>query len=397
MARQSSHSRPAGLARLRSKLALRWRRAGTRARLTTSLAAFLLLVVAAGVGLLVSSTPARKAADGKATTTTTTTPVKARVASRLCPLTGTPAPGGKIPRRPALAVKIGNDPASRPQTGLPAADIVYEQMAEGGITRYMAVFQCQEPAVIGPIRSVRWDDWHEIGSYGHPILAFSGGIIPWDNEVASLTWLFDANASEGPAVNAYYRTSNRVPPWNLFTSSKALWALDPNRKPPPRQFSYSKVPPAGAAPAKGGTITGFASGSTVQWTWSARLGAFLRFVGGVPDLDVTGAQLQAKNVVIESVAVQPGPYAESGTVPDVESLTQGSGPAWVLRDGKVEVGTWSCAAYGDVTRYLFPDGKTMTLSRGNTWVELVPNQNYPVTIQLTSRRAPPVASPPQTG
>jgi hypothetical protein len=107
----------------------------------------------------------------------------------------------------------------------------------------------------------------------------------------------------------------------------------------------------------------------------------LRYVGGVPDVDVSGSQLQATNVIIETVPTQPGPYPESGTTPDVESLTQGSGPAWVLRNGMVEEGTWNCPAYGDITTYRFPDGRTMTLAPGNTWIELVPNQDYPVAIQ----------------
>jgi len=75
--------------------------------------------------------------------TTTTTRPRAVVSSKVCPLTDLPAPGGKAPQRPALAVKIGNDFSSRPQSGLDQADIVYEEMAEGGITRYMAVFQCR--------------------------------------------------------------------------------------------------------------------------------------------------------------------------------------------------------------------------------------------------------------
>ncbi|MDA8263796.1 MAG: DUF3048 domain-containing protein [Actinomycetota bacterium] len=383
MPKSSSHSRPSGLARLRSKLGLRWRRAGTKTRVTASVAVVVVLaVIVAGV-ISAASTPHRKAAAGSSSTTstTTTTAPRAKAKAQLCPLTHTPAPHGRVPRRPALAVKIGNDPASRPQTGLPEADIVYEQMAEGGITRYMAIFQCQEAPVIGPVRSVRWDDWHELEPYGHPILAISGGIIPWDNKVASLTWLYDANASEGPAVGAFYRTSNRVPPWNLYTSSKTLWSLDPNHQPPPPQFSYSKLTPSEATTAKAATITNFAAGATVQWTWSARLGVWLRSIGGVPDIDSSGSQLQAKNVIIEMVPTRPGPYAESGTTPDVESLTVGSGPAWVLRDGKVEKGTWNSAGYADLTHYRFPDGNTMTLTPGNTWVELVPNQFYPVAIQ----------------
>jgi hypothetical protein len=354
--------------------------------LTSIAAVVVLLGLSVGVALAVTSSPGRKATAGttsssSSSTTTVTTRAKVHVVSHVCPLTGTEAPHGKVPRRPALGVKIGNDPASRPQSGLPDADIVYEEMAEGGITRYLAIFQCHVPAAIGPVRSVRWDDWHVLASYGHPILAFSGGIDQWDAEVAGLRWLFDANGSEGSTVAAYYRTTNREAPWNYYTSGAGLWGMDKNHVPPPPQFLYAKAPPATAKLASGATITSFASGSTVQWNWSSRRHAWLRYVGGEPDTDVSGAQLQATNVVIELVATEPGPYAESGTVPDVESLTEGSGKAWVLMGGRVESGTWKCPVYGDVTRFHLADGKIIRLTPGNTWVELVPNQYYPVSIQ----------------
>jgi hypothetical protein len=376
--------------RFGSDLGLRWRRADIwgKAVITGSAVVVLALIVTGAVFVFSSSpAPQKAAADPTASTTSTsggtsTTSPKRHVTSHLCPLTGVTASHGLVPQRPALAVKIGNDPLSRPQSGLPDADIVYEEMAEGGITRYMAIFQCTEPAMIGPIRSVRWDDWHVLQSFGHPILSFSGGIDQWDQAVASLGWLFDANGSEGVTQSAYFRTDNRQPPWNYYSTGHDLLALDPeNHTPPPPQFTYSPAAPPAAVGATGATIVGFASGSSVEWRWSSRLQTWLRFYDGVPDVDASGPQLRATNVVIEEVATQRGPYAESGTVPDVESLTQGSGPAFILRNGKVEKGTWSCAAYGDITQYRFSNGKAMTLSPGRTWVEVVPNKGYPVQIQ----------------
>jgi hypothetical protein len=103
-------------------------------------------------------------------------------------------------------------------------------------------------------------------------------------------------------------------------------------------------------------------------------------VGGVRDDDVSGSQLRATNVIIETVPTESGGIAE-GSAEYIESITLGSGPAWILRNGKVEAGTWNRAAYGDVVQYRFPDGKTMTLEPGNTWIEVVPNHDYPVSIQ----------------
>jgi Protein of unknown function (DUF3048) N-terminal domain/Protein of unknown function (DUF3048) C-terminal domain len=382
---KSAHTRGSSTSQIRSTLALKWRRASLSKRTAAvfgplALIALIVSLILVGLG---SGAHAAKGSTTTAPGTTSTTKGRTVAATRaVCPLTGTTPRHGRVPQRPAIGIKIGNDPASRPQTGLPDADIVYEEMAEGGITRYLAIFQCHEAPVIGPVRSVRWDDWHVLHSYGHPILAFSGGIDPWDDAVAQQSWLYDANGSEGPAVDAYYRTSNRVPPWNLYTSSKALWALDKNRTPPPRQYSYTSAVPKGATAARGATVEGFATGSDVVWRWNAKKHWWDRFYGTSPDVDSSGAQLHATNVIIEIVPTLPGPYDESGPdSADVESLTTGSGRAYVLRSGMVEKGKWSCPRYRDRTKFSFPDGRTMTLDPGNTWVELVPNQGYPVTIQ----------------
>jgi hypothetical protein len=367
---------------------LRRLRSGRRIAIGVAMAA----VVALVVSVVVVSRPHNDMTAGRSprhatprTVSSTTLVVKKnRPTAPVCPLTGTVAPNHKVPQRPALGVKIGNDPASRPQSGLLDADIVFDEMAEGGITRYLAIFQCHEAPVLGPIRSVRWDDWHVLASYGHPILAFSGGIDQWDAAVAAQKWLFDANGSIMPTAAAYYRTSNRVPPWNYYTSTRALWALDHSHTPPPRQFTYSITPPKGATKAASVTIDNFdtdASGITnLTWTWSPKLKVWLRSYGGVPDVDASGRQLRATNVVVWIARAIRGPYAESGTTPDVESITEGSGTAYVFRNGLVERGTWSRPSYGDVPEFRFGDGKTMTLNPGNTWVELVPSAGYPVRI-----------------
>lgn len=353
-----------------------------RIGLFSGAAVVVVLVAVVVVALVLPSSPKATAAVKATTTTTTTTlPKVHHVHVAVCPLTGQRPPGGKIPQRPALAVKIGNDPASRPQSGLDQADIVYEEMAEGGITRYMAVFQCQQAPLIGPIRSVRWDDWHILQQYGHPILAYSGGITYWMSAVAALPWIFDANGSIYPTANAFYRyNSASLPasqgaPYNYYSSSQMLYALDPkNTTPPPQMFRYSARPPAGSTPDSAVSIP-FSSASDVVWKWDGAKGYWVRLYGTSPDVDPNGAQFHADDVVVQMVATQPGPYDESGPdSPDVESITTGSGPAYVLRNGMVEKGTWSRPTLADITKFTFPNGKAITFEPGNTWFEVVPNQ-----------------------
>jgi len=345
------------------------------------------VVVLVGVVLAaVLSGGSNKGAVGSTTTsttaasTTTSTRPHITVNSKICPLTGLPAPGGKVPQRPALAVKIGNDPASRPQSGLDQADIVYEEMAEGGITRYMAVYQCRNAPLIGPVRSVRWDDWNIMQEYGHAILAYSGGIDPWMAIAASLPWIYNANGSIYPTSDAFYRyTADVLPasqgaPYNYYTSTSALWALFPKAKtPPPELFHFSKAPPAGATRIVSVSIP-FSGASQVVWQWSPTAGQWLRSYGTQPDNDPAGHQFHASDVVIQIVKTRNGPYNESyGFSPDVESITTGTGTVYVLRGGFVEKGTWSRPSGADITSFSLPDGKPITLQPGTTWYEVVPD------------------------
>ncbi len=366
---------------------------GRGQRIGLAVGAVVVLVVVGVVLAVVMAGGNKKAASNSSTTSSSTTQTSTtrppRVESlKVCPLTGRGAPGDKVPQRPALAVKIGNDPSSRPQSGLTQADIVYEEMAEGGITRYMAVYQCQSAPLIGPVRSVRWDDWNILQQYGHAILAYSGGILPWTADAASLPWIYNANGSIEPTANAYYRYNSSAPPaslgppYNYYTSTSALWGLFPAAKtPPPTAFQFSTKVPVGATRVASVSIP-FSGASPVVWQWDQTTRQWLRFYNTQPDVDSTGKQLQATNVVIQMVQTRPGPYNESGpNSRDVESITTGTGTAYVLRHGIMAKGTWSRGTGLNITRFSFPNGKPITLEPGTTWVELVPDS---VSVSFTS-------------
>jgi hypothetical protein len=136
-------------------------------------AGFAGLVLAACSG----TTPHHASSTTTSTSTTSTTAAPAAVAT--CPLTGTPVPGGgAVPQRTALAVKIDNYPDARPQSGMDKADVVFEEPVEGGITRYAVVFQCQDAALVGPVRSARNIDIGILGQLGTPLFVHVGGIDP---------------------------------------------------------------------------------------------------------------------------------------------------------------------------------------------------------------------------
>lgn len=329
------------------------------------LAAAAVVVVGVVVGVVVATQGKPKSA---------TEASRPALAPNRCPLTDLPAPGGQVPRRPALLIKVGNEPGgARPQSGLNEADIVYDTPAEGFIMRYIAVYQCNEAAMVGPDRSVRWVDYHLAGQFGDPVLAFAGGIDPnLDAVKDDSSWLNGVNLlDEDPPVAV--RTTTRVPPDNLYTSTKALWALFPKDTTPPSPvFDYTSSLPASAKPLAQAALD-FSAGTDVVWRWQPATRSWLHTYAGTTDVDaLTGQPVRTTNIVIEIVRYQLGPYAEStGGSGDVESQTTGSGRGYVLRDGRYLAVTWHRASDRAATTFTDAAGKTVGLAPGRTWVELM--------------------------
>lgn len=293
-----------------------------------------------------------------------------------CPLTDLTAPGGSPPARPALLVKIGNEPgAARPQSGLNEADIVYDTPAEGFIMRYLAVYQCQNVSLVGPTRSVRWVDYHMIARpFESPIIAFAGGINQNQQGVASdSTWLTGMNLlDENPPVAV--RTSNRFPPDNLYANTSAIYALHSKlTMPPPPVFSYSESPVKDATPASSLAIN-FSYGTDVVWKWDASSGRWLHTYSGSPDIDtLTNKQVSTTNIVVQIVNYKLGPYIEStGGTGDIESQMLGNGKGYVLRNGTAIKVTWHRKDELEPTTFTDAAGKTVSMAPGRTWVEIVP-------------------------
>jgi hypothetical protein len=307
---------------------------------------------------------------GKSTTTTTAAP--AAVAT--CPLTGTPVPGGgPVPQRPALAVKIDNYPAARPQSGMDKADVVFEEPVEGAITRYAAVFQCQEAPLVGPVRSARNIDIGILGQLGTPLLVHVGGI---DRVLA--------NIEASPLVNVdlmYYGSlqthpSGRVAPYDTYSTTTRLWSIRPSLTTPPQPlFTYSSKAPKGT-PVSSVTID-FSGTSDVTWKYNPATADFLRYYNGTtPDMLADGVQNSAANVIVQYVQISYGPWlenSEGGLEVQADLYPNASGVADVFRGGTEITGTWSRSSLGSPTQFLTASGAQIPLRPGQTWVELVPN------------------------
>jgi hypothetical protein len=345
-----------------------------RGRMTLGLF-ILLLLIAGGVGAVMalggggtkgSSAGGNPSGGGAGGPTSSPPPTE-------CPLSGL-KPKTTVPIRPALAVKVENLPAARPQTGLSWADIVYEEPVEGGITRFIAIYQCQNASRIEPVRSGRLTDVDVLVQFNHPLFAYAGG-KPRVIQAIRRAGIIDINYNVRDVVKAYHRDLNRQAPHNLYTSTKELYSAakslyEPEL--PDSVFTYSETVPAGAVKARSAHVP-FSSSSDVFWKWSKTKKVWLRFHGTVPHVSSDGTQFSAKNVVVQLVTIKMTDLTDSNGAPSPKAITVGSGKTYVLRDGKVIKGTWERDKASDITKFLDASGNEIPLAPGNTWVELLPN------------------------
>lgn len=285
----------------------------------------------------------------------------------LAPLTGESVAVGAL-AAPSLAAKIDNHPDARPQIGLERTDIVFEELVEGGLTRYVAVWQSDVPELIGPVRSIRPMDPDIISPLGG-IVAYSGG---QDRFVQMMRAAPVVNAIHGQpdTRDTFFRGDNAPAPHNVLVRAPQVIAQHAELAPPVQQFAFAESIAAATATKDGSPVAGidlrFGNLSTPAWTWDAASERWLRFMtGGAPDTDAQGAQLAAVNVVVLRVPVEV-----IQSIPTTRLI--GSGEAWVMTGGAAVPATWSKGSMTDPIRILDAQGVAVRLAPGNTWVELVP-------------------------
>lgn len=305
------------------------------------------------------------------------------------PLTGEPTIDSTLAQRRALAVKVGNNNRrSRPQTGLAAADIVYETLIEGGEGRFLAVFHSEIPGRVGPVRSVRTSDFDLLADLSRPYLASSG---------ANPTVLSETRRAErdGTIVDIggmrtfvpYSRDPARRSPYNLYFHSESLTDSDgtairggPLEAPVVPLLDYGSPNPAGIAGAKGVTVTYHRpTGNVVSHIWDEAAGGWVRIQEGDLMMTETGSGLTEVAPVNVAVLWMTHRYAPA----DPESpLTQsyGTGDALVLTAGAVHEAVWERTAGRAGFRFVDTAGNPLSFSPGSTWLLLAnTSRRFPVT------------------
>ncbi len=282
------------------------------------------------------------------------------------PLTGLPAVNG-LSRLPALAVKIGNnDTRSLPQVGLEAADIVYEAHIENNVTRFLGIYQSQLPDRIGLVRSARSTDIDLIGNLQNPYFAYWGSNEGVGAEVraAESVGTFVARSTSGVGQENFVRDDARgASPFNGFLNAQGLMAAATGTAPDP-VFQYGDLP-ASAVPAAGARWS--TPNRQIDYVWDATSRRWLRYQGGVPQLDQNGVQLAADNVLFLYVDYK----VSAADFASPQAVSTGTGDGWLLRDGTVTGVVWG-RPFVSSTWHLADDDtdEIVELAPGTTWVAL---------------------------
>lgn len=273
------------------------------------------------------------------------------------------------------AVVIENHPDARPQSGLDKASIVYETLAEGGITRFLVLFQENEASEIGPVRSARiyFLDW--VLEYDALFAHVGGNIAALDQigplKIQDLNQFFNSNY--------FWRDNSRYAPHNVYTTTdklrtageKANYSATSNFA--GLAFKDDKKVDLRPQTAKF-TVNFSGGGFDPTYTYDRNNNVWLRSQVGVPFKEKkSGTQIAPKNVVVEFTGFSFGKSRDGAQLTTIHTI--GSGRALFYIDGEQVEGTWSKADRSSKTVFKDTAGNEIKLNPGQTWIEVVPSGN----------------------
>ncbi|MEN8672265.1 DUF3048 domain-containing protein [Nocardioides sp.] len=291
-----------------------------------------------------------------------------RTAPQTWPLTGLRVEGGSGARRhPVLVLKMDNTASSAPQRGLSSADLVVEELVEGGVTRLAAFYYSDIPGVVGPVRSMRASDIG-IVSPAEATMVTSGAARQTIARLAEAGVPYVTEGSTG-----FFRDAARRAPYNLMTDLSEVAAALSEGRDRSRPVDYLPFGPARAMP-KGQRATSvavrFSPAHTT--TWAYRDGGYV----DTGSLAAPGDEFPADSVLVLRVVVGDAGYLDPAGSSVPETVLTGDGEAVLFHGGREVRGTWSKEDL-DAPLVLSRQGAggravPLTVPRGRTWIELVP-------------------------
>jgi hypothetical protein len=270
--------------------------------------------------------------------------------------------------RVPLAVVIENHPDARPQSGLTEADIVFETYAEGGITRFLAIFHSQKSDEIGPVRSARnyFVEWADSFDAYFVHVGGSAEALALINSLG----IYDIN--QYAFGGSFWRDSSRYAPHNVYTTTEKLREAGKSRGYLKANnltaYSFKDEAPEAERPKSQKFTVNFNYSFAPTYTYNVDCNCYLRSLKGAKHMDRSGKQISAKNVVVAFSDIgQQKIRSTTYTIID----TDDTGSAYFYIDGVLTVGKW-VRAKDEQIKFYDKEGKAIEFNAGTTWINVVP-------------------------
>lgn len=327
----------------------------------------------------VPSTSPQPGSSPSAPATPRPTPTAAPTPTPTSPLSGRSQPTPE----PVLVVKLDNTRNAQPHAGLHAADVVYIEEVEYGITRLAAVFATAVPSRIGPVRSARITDLDLLEQYGSPAFSFSGAQSKMWPLIASSSLI---DISPNKAASAYQRDSSRRAPYNYFLDGTQGLAAAPGAS-MERDigFTFDATPPARGTVGLSARVEWPASSAEFTYDQASR-SYRVQLNGESAQAEEHSDGQRAATVIIQYVEQNPSQFFDKGGGNTPHAETIGEGAAVILRDGLRYEARWSRPDGRSGTVFVTDDGEPLTFKPGQQWVVLA-DVNRPATLFPEAKKA----------
>lgn len=277
------------------------------------------------------------------------------------PLTGLEVKDEAATKQAVTGVMIENSPEARPQSGMKNSGIIYEATAEGGITRFLVLYQQEKPKLIGPVRSVRiyYVDW----------------LAPFNASVAHVGGSYDAllevrngkyrDIDQFFNAASYWRSTDRYAPHNVYTNFSRLDALNKKKGYATSSFTGFKRADSEAVETPDVTKINVTISSQLfnsSYTYNQKTNSYDRSQAGAKHMDREDGQLSPKVLIVMRVATN-----------GYKVTTSGSGNAYIFQNGTIIKGKWSKKSRASQLVFTDSSGKEVELARGQTWIAAVSN------------------------
>lgn len=284
------------------------------------------------------------------------------------PLTGVKVKDEKATEQAVTAIMIENSPDARPHSGLKQAGVVYEAIAEGGITRYLALYQEAKPGLIGPVRSLReyFVDW---------LTPYQASVVHVGGSSQALKLVRNGKYRDIDQFfypQAYWRASDRYAPHNVYTNFEKLDALNREKGYKSSSFkSFPRTDPKAVKEPDATNITVNFSSSQYNtiYRYDKKSNAYNRHLAGAPHKDREKGIISPRVVV--ALRVDESTVMQDGLREVIK--TSGKGQATVFQNGTAIKATWRKSSRNAPLELLDSAGKPIELARGQTWIAAVPN------------------------